>query len=279
MHWSKLGDLDVRWIHIIFLVVITWPLLNPIGLPMVVSPEVRDYAEALDALPPGSVVWIGADYHAAAAAEVNAHVVSTFKRALEKDLNIMIMTLDAEAPAILEKLLPPIAESMGKTYGVDYVNLGYNPAAAVALRAMSRDIKSASGNVDHYGNSLDDLPLMKKVPKLTKEHVDVIVSIDIGGHLGSKAYMEYVTEPLGIPLLVACSAGMTMQNMPYYRSRQMIGLLPGLAGSAQYEIWLQDPGMATAKMDAQSLGIVAFIIFLFLGNLGYLAGRSQGGTK
>ncbi len=279
MNLTKFGELDVRWIHIVFLIIITVPLLKPMGLPMVVTPEVKDYAGVIDELPPGSIVWIAPDYHAAAAAEVNAHVVSTFKRALERDLNVIIMTLYVEAPAIIEKLLPPIAESMGKTYGVDYVNLGYNPGEAVALRAMLRDIGSASGNVDHYGNSLDDLPLMKRVPKLDKDHVDLIVSIDIGGHLGSRAYMEYVTDPLGIPLLVACSAGMTMQNMPYYRSKQILGLLPGLAGSAQYEIWLQDPGIATAKMDAQSLGIVSFTILLLLGNIGYLASRSQGGRK
>lgn len=68
MDWSKFGALDVRWIYIIMLVVIIVPLFKPLGLPMSVSPEAKAYAETIDALPAGSVVWIGADYSPGSAA-------------------------------------------------------------------------------------------------------------------------------------------------------------------------------------------------------------------
>ena len=278
MDWSKFGDLDVRWIYIIMLVVIIVPLFKPLGLPMSVSPEVKAYAETIEALPAGSVVWIGADYSPGSAAENDPQLAATFKHAMKKDMKVVIVSLWDQAPDLVQSVITPIAESMGKVYGVDYVNLGYKPAAGVALRAMTRDIRDGAGNVDYKGTSLDELPLMNEVTALAKGQVDLVVSINTGSP-GYGDYLNYITDPLGIALLSAPTAGMITGQMPFYRSGQIKGMLPGLAGAAQYEYWMEEPGLACIQMDAQSLGHLVILAFILLGNIGYLASRSKGGSS
>ncbi len=276
MDWTKLTALDVRWIWLILLIVITIPLFKPLGLPIKVSPEVIDYVETIDALPKGSVIWIGADYDPGSSAENNPQLAATFKHAMKRDLKVVILSLWPGAPDLVQSVIDPIAESMGKIYGVDYVNLGYKPAGGVVLRTMTRDIRQGAGNVDHAGTPLDKLPLMQEITALTKEQVALVISINTGSP-GYGDYLNYVAEPLGIPFLSAPTMGMVTGQLPFYRSGQIKGLLPGLSGAAQYEQWLGEPGLACTQMDAQSLGHVIILAFIALGNIGYLASRSKGG--
>jgi hypothetical protein len=53
----------------------------------------------------------------------------------------------------------------------------------------------------------------------------------------------------------------------------MAGLIAGLKGAAEYELISKQPGAGLAGMDAQSAGHMLVIAFVFLCNLGLLAGR------
>lgn len=279
MNWNRLSSLDVRWIYLIFLVALVIPLFKPLGLPMSISPEVRDFATTIDSLPPGSVVWIGADYSPGSAAENNPQLAAAFRHCMMKGAKVILLELWDQAPDIVRSVVDPIAKEMGKVYGVDYVNLGYKPGGGVAVLAMTRDIITASAGVDVSGRSLSEFPLMQQVTALQKNQVQLVISINTGSP-GYADYLNYVTDPLGIPLLSCPTAGMLTGQMPFYRSKQIRGLLPGLAGAAQYEIWLKQPGNACRQMDAQSLGHVIILTFVALGNIGYFASRKQkGGTE
>ncbi|NLC15221.1 MAG: hypothetical protein GX784_02715 [Firmicutes bacterium] len=276
MKWSRLSSLDVRWIYVVFLVVLVIPMFRPLGLPMSITPEVRDYANTIESLPPGSVVWIGADYSPGSAAENNPQLAATFRHCMMKGHKVIILELWEQAPDIVRSIVDPIAREMGKVYGVDYVNLGYKPGGGVAVLAMTRDIKTASAGVDISGTKLENFPLMQQVTALQKGQVQLVISINTGSP-GYADYLNYVTDPLGIPFLSCPTAGMLTGQMPFYRSKQIRGLLPGLAGAAQYEIWLKQPGDACRQMDAQSLGHLIVLLFVALGNIGYFASRKEKG--
>lgn len=279
LDWARLSSLDVRWIYLVFLIVLLVPMFWPLGLPMSITQEVLDFANTVESLPPGSVVWIGADYDPGSSAENNPQLAAAFRHCMMKGHKVVLLELWEKGPDVVKSVVDPIAREMGKVYGVDYVNLGYKPGGGVALLAMTRDIKTAAAGVDISGASLDDFPLMKQVTALQKDQVQLVISVTTGGP-GYADYLNYVTDPLGIPFLTCPTAGMLTGQMPYYRSKQILGLLPALSGAAQYEIWLKRPGDACRQMDAQSLGHVIVLLFVTLGNLGYfMSRRKRGGVS
>jgi len=253
-------------------------MFKPMGLPMSITPEVRAFIDTMDSLESGSVVWIGADYSPGSAAENDPQLAAAFRHAMKKDLKVIILSLWDQAPDLVQKVITPIAESLGKQYGADYVNLGYKPGKGVILRAFTRDIITPSGGVDYAGSRLETMPLMQQVTALDAEQIAAVISINTGSP-GYGDYLNYITDPQGIPFLSCPTAGMITGQMPYLRSNQIRGMLPGLAGAAQYEIDRNEPGLAATQMDAQSLGHLVILVFVILGNLGQINARKEGASK
>ena len=71
--------------------------------------------------------------------------------------------------------------------------------------------------------------------------------------------------------------------MPFYLTGQIYGILNGLAGAGEYEFLLSiDYGYTYAQgpsLDAQSVGHVLILLFIIIGNIGYLLTRSKGGKS
>jgi len=64
--------------------------------------------------------------------------------------------------------------------------------------------------------------------------------------------------------------------LPYVNEQQqLVGLLGGLKGAAEYELLINKPGFATKGMDAQSVAHLIIILFILIGNIGYFATRKQ----
>ena len=59
---DRLENLDRRWVFLVMLAALVLPLFLPLDLPIRVSPEVRGFYEAIEALEPGSMVYYAADY-------------------------------------------------------------------------------------------------------------------------------------------------------------------------------------------------------------------------
>jgi hypothetical protein len=62
-------------------------------------------------------------------------------------------------------------------------------------------------------------------------------------------------------------------------SGQMIGLMSGLRGAAEYEMLLQQPSKGVAAMDALSASHLVMILFIIIGNIGYFVTKSRQGTQ
>ena len=60
---------------------------------------------------------------------------------------------------------------------------------------------------------------------------------------------------------------------PFIQSGQMIGVLGGLSGAAEYEAILKYPGKATAGMSAQSIAHLIIVVFIVFGNVVYFLSR------
>jgi hypothetical protein len=113
---------------------------------------------------------------------------------------------------------------------------------------------------------------MKEFPNLKSAKM---IFIFCTGTPGEREYIKHVTGPFNVPLADSCVSVSVPEAMPLVQSGQLLGLVAGMKGAAEYEVLVQKPGSATAGMDAQSFSHGLIIIFMILGNIGYFLTRNK----
>lgn len=272
---DRMERIDRRWIFAIQMLVFVLTIVRPVGLALEMSATTQKVMDVLDSLPPGSLVWFAADYEPAGSAEVEPSARAFARYAMKRDLKVVAASMWPEGGMMFDQLVKLMeAEFPDKKYGVDYVNLGYRPGGQVFLQQLVEDLRGAVVGVDHYGNSLDSLPLMKGVTSI--KDFKVVFGI-AEGEPGYREYIKVVTDPLKIPYVVALVAVSVSEAMPMVNSGQIAGILSGLRGAAEFEKLSENPGRAMTGMDAQSFINVTILVFIVLGNVGYFVKKRQGG--
>ena len=171
---------------------------------------------------------------------------------------------------------------MAKKYGVDYVNLGYKPGGEAVVKGLASDIRTMY-TVDLLGNDIDSIEMMKDVKNLLD--LDFIFSLS-AGYPGSKEWVQFACDPLGIPMSTGCTSIQVTDIIPYVENDQIKGILSGMPGAAEYEQLVQDalnergivvsPGKASINMAAQSMAHVVIVLLIILGNITYYLTRKSG---
>ena len=83
--------------------------------------------------------------------------------------------------------------------------------------------------VDLLGNDIDDLEIMEDVENLLD--FDFIFSLS-AGYPGSKEWVQFATDPLGIPMSTGCTSIQVTDIIPYVENDQIKGILSGMPGAA-----------------------------------------------
>ncbi len=271
---EKLMNLDRRIIYLTMLVLVSLPLLNPLGIPLDISKGTRDVFEQLDALQPGQRVLFSINYDPTSAADIAPQAKVMLEHLMSKNVKVALVCFSAAGPAIIEGLIAPHLEA-GKVYGEDLVNLGFIAGAETAIRNFGRDV-IGTAKADYYGTDLRELPIMEGIKDVRDFE---LVFVFHGYNPGVQEWVRQVQGALGIRLLAGVVSVSVPEVMPFYTSGQLSGLTQGLRGAAEYELLAQRPGGAVAKMDAQSLGHLTIIFFILVGNIGFLATRKKSKEK
>ena len=270
-----LNKLDRRWIYLLLILVILYPLVKPIGMPISVSEWTEAFYAEVEKLQPGDVVVLGVDYTPSGGPDVHPQVVALFDHLMKKDAKVIGISFIDTGPPQLQEILDTYMEGRGKTYGVDFVNLGYLPGNETAIAAFAGDMKRAAP-VDFFGTKVESIPIMKDV----KDMHDVKVVAEFAtGVPGPSEWIRQVGQNYPVTMLCGVVTVMGPQSEPYYQSGQLKGLLSGSRSAAEYEVRSGTPGKAAAGMDAQSLGHMVIIFAIGLGNLAYFLSNKKGGGK
>lgn len=271
---SKIANIDRRILYVLLLAVIAFALVSPVGLAITVSPESQKLYNAIQAVPDGSYVYLGFEFDASAIPELMPAAKIAIRQLMDKNCKIVAGSMwqmggDMAAQAF-DAIMP---DYPGKQYGVDWVNLGYRPGQAIVLDQANQSIAQAFTNVDFGSkNQLSSLPMMANFQSLKDAKFILIFET---GTPGTAEYIKTTTGPLNIPLGVSCVAVDAPGVMPYIASGQVVGGFLGMKGAAEYETLMKKPGSATAGMDAQSFAHALIILFIILGNVGYLIERKS----
>jgi hypothetical protein len=262
-------------------VAVSVPILFNISFSEKATPIVKAVYDKIENLPPGSKILISYDFDPAMAVEVNPMTDAFIRHAMVKGHKIYFMGLWATGQPIIATAIDSIikVEFPGKRDGIDYINLGYKAGGTGVLNVIITDIRKMF-LADVNGVDLDSVAIMNGIKSL--RDMDFILAIG-GGLPGVKEWILFAGDPGHIPIAGGAAAVSTPLLYPYY-PRQLLGLLGGIKGAAEYDSELKrnyprfdktaQPGIK--MMGPQTMAHLVIMAFIIIGNISFFVMRRKG---
>ncbi len=268
----QIGNIDRRWIFIIIAIVVVIPLLVPIGLPIRATDTSRDVFEAIESLPKGSKVLLSIEYSPSTKPENHPMAISILRHLFRNDHIVYVTCLWPDGQFMAQDALNQVAEGeYGKKYGKDYVLLGYRPGGEAVVKGIVSNIRKLY-SVDAKQTKIDEIPIMNGITNF--KDFAFLFSVS-AGYPGTIEWVQYAADPTGVPMSSGVTSIQVNEVMPYVQSGQMVGVLAGMPGAAEYESLIGQKGSATSGMDAQSIAHLVIVLFIILGNAAFFLERQR----
>jgi hypothetical protein len=152
------------------------------------------------------------------------------------------------------------------TYGVDYVNLGFQSGNEFVIQRMGSDFKSMFPS-DFTGTPYDSLPLVRNVKNFS--NIDYSFNLS-AGYPGTKEWVLIGVDQYGFKMGAGNTAVQATSMYPYVRTGQLKGILGGMSGAAEFELITKYTAKGTKFMLSQSFAHVVVVIFIIIGNVAYI---------
>jgi hypothetical protein len=257
--WSKRTNQD-RTIFTIYLILISIPFLNPLGLPFPIDEAARDAFYELDDIEPGGIIILNSEAGFASYAEIAPGELAVYRHAFqmvrEKGCKIITFSRNIEGNKLTEQYIEA-TDTSGLTYGEDWVELGYISGGEEVLSAVVDDLPKIAP-VDRFGNKYQEIPLLQNVEGIADyAYMYYSTASDMPPYArqwGQKA------QDRGIPIVMNILSGSIPLAIPYVRAGTMTAYLNSLIGGASYEKLLERPGLGISLLDAQSMAHIWAIL-------------------
>lgn len=269
----RVGGLDRRFIYLLVLVAVGIPTFFSVPSVVAPTPPVTRVFQRIEALPPGSVVWMPFDLWASNRAEIEPGALAVLRHLFARGHRVVASSLIPDGASICEAVLGRAAAERHKVYGTDYVMLGYKAGSATIIKQACGNLDSA-WPTDARGTPLGRLPLTRSLHGL--RDADLVFAVCDNNLLD--AYAAIVATEHGKPLAGVTNAVMMPILSPYLDAGQISGLVGGLRGGAEYETLTGRPGDATDGMTAQSTMHLLIAALIIIANLSYAAERRRAGS-
>lgn len=268
---AKLEKLDRRIIYLIITIAVIVPFFFRMGLPITISPEVKAVYDYIDGLTPSDYVFLSGDYDPQVDAELSPMFDAVVRHCFEKNIRVIVANVyNLQGIGLVEPRLKKWAEKYHKVYGVDYVFLGWKIGGSLLIMGMGENFNK-TWEMDYYGTRLDDMPITKNI----KNYDDISLVVDFCGSGVYNAWITFAYVQYHQKIAAGITAVMAADAYPQLQAGQLIGLLGGLRGAAEYEQLIKHPALGSAGMEAQSWAHIAIILFIILGNIGYYAAKKK----
>ena len=268
----KIGSIDRRWIFLIIAAVVIVPLLIPVGLPIRPTDTTKNVYDSIEKLPVGSKVLLSVEYSPSTRPENHPMTISILRHLFKNDHKVFITCLWPDGQFMAQDAINQVAkQEFNKTYGIVYVFLGFRPGNEAVVKDIVSNLRKLY-TVDVYQKKIDEIPLMKGINNF--KDFDFLFSSS-AGFPGTIEWVQYASDPTGIPMASGVTSIKVNEVMPYVQAGQMVGVLAGMPGAAEYEALINQKGSATSGMDAQSVAHLVIVLFIILGNVSFFIERNR----
>jgi len=279
MDIERLRRIDRRWIFLLMAAGVWIPLLFRPVITVKPSPIVAAIFEKIESLPEGSKVLLSFDYGPSTVPENQPMAEAIARHVLHRRLKLYMdaawATGQAQAEQCIESVIRTDFED--RVYGEDWVHLGYKAGNQGMINAILGGIRNLY-TTDVAGKSVDEIPMMRDVQGLR----DMSLIVDIGSGLpGVKEWIQFAGDPGNIPVAGGVTAVEALLLYPYY-PRQLLGLMGGLQGAAEYEAALVEKypeyltdSKALTIMGPQYVAHLLIVVLIVLGNVAFFAQKRR----
>ena len=273
-------EVDRRIIFLFIALSVAAPILFPMTFSEKATAVVKAVYDKVEMLPDGSHVLISFDFDPAMAPEVQPMANAISRHALSRGHKVIFMSLFATGQALLTQSLQEVVVGGFPELeeGKDYVNLGYKAGNEGVLNVIITNFKKMFPT-DVNNIPYDSIEVLNSI-KSCKD-LDLVVSIG-GGKPGVKEWVLFVGDPGQVPIAAGVAAVVAPQMYPYY-PKQILGILGGIKGAAEYESELVKHYPRFADMDTpglrmmgpQTLAHMVIMIFIVIGNLSFFVAKRR----
>jgi len=229
--WYHSTEIQEYMMYILVILLSAVLLINPISFPLKITDETVDFIAAIENVPDGGIMlW---DESSGVTGYYTHGQISLYRlffdQAKERGVKIIFISTCVDGPmagAMINKQLE-IQDTTGLTYGVDYVNLYWQPGFEIVLAAIAKDIRTVT-NVDAYGTLVSELPLMQDI-----ETEDIDLFAYSCGVSCDPWMRQWV--PLGKPIIMQGGYSLIAQAMGYITSGAIDAYLNGGMGYVEME--------------------------------------------
>ena len=275
---EKLLSLDRRWIFLIIAIVVLIPAVLKISVPVsTISNATQQFYDTIEGLEVDQVVMISLDYGPSSMAELQPQLTALLHHCFSKKLKVIGFNwIIPESVLLGQREFERVAKLHQKNYGDDYCYLGYKPGGLPNLLDMGKDITIVYPK-DVHNTMLSDIPMMKSI----KNYDDISLVIDLASVGAPPVWINYVYGRFQQTLALGVTGVMISELYPALDAGQIVGILPGLLGAAEYENLIQKAGYSSEGGDgATGMGIQSFlhlvlILIIVFCNFAFLIDRRR----
>jgi len=285
--FDRMMSFDRRWVFLFLALVCVITYVAKFSVPIVTTYEVESIYNRVESLNEGDILFLGIDYDPNALAELHPMAYAIAEHAFRKKLKVLFVTLSQNGPGMADQAIRDLTDSLrqDRTYngvfypgreivnGEDYVFLGYKPYPGLVILGMGQNFRIPFPT-DYYGTPLDSIPMMKGV--LNYDQVKCVIDLAAGNV--ADMWIVYGAGRYNVPLALGMTGVMGADYYPFLNSGQVFGLMGGLLGAAQYEQLADNPGPAKDGMRIQLYAHITIILFILMGNIGFLVTRRKNGV-
>lgn len=266
-----------RVIYALVAAAVIFPYIQAIPIPFTPSEEVVDVYNRIDALEPGSHVLLAFDFDPSSRPELHPMAMALLRHCFKKDVIPVVMTHWPAGVNLAKEICTSAAKDAKQRWGKerasgrDYVLLGFRPGGTDLVLMMGENLKRAFAK-DYYGQPTEGMKALDGVDKL--KDFDFFIDIAAGGTV--EMWIAYGTDRHNVPMAAGVTAVMGPDMYPFMDSKQIVGMLGGLRGAADYEKLLDWDDSGTRGMQAQSITHLLIISLIVLANVRYFLRRRKG---
>ncbi|HNX36859.1 MAG TPA: hypothetical protein PKI15_00735 [Candidatus Cloacimonadota bacterium] len=231
--FERIQKLDRRYIYIVVALAIIIPLMVPYNSDNVTTAPSENLYQMIDSFAgrEDRAVLLSITHDASTMPELYPMEVAILRHCFERNVKVFTLTWYASSAPIIDYAINNVKEEFPDIKsGVDYCNFGYKPIPLPLVIGMGDNIANTM-NTDAEGRKLENLPIMKGITNYNEMNLVV----EFSGSVAGMTWITYARPKFGLNVAVGVTAVMAADEYPYLQSGQMIGMLSGLKGAAEYE--------------------------------------------
>ncbi|TYB30447.1 MAG: hypothetical protein FXF47_09145 [Candidatus Mcinerneyibacterium aminivorans] len=242
MNWEKIGDFLLSFkkksIYLGMFILVSIPLIMKMSTRTYITEEVESIYDKVEEVyeynqenpNDKQAIFVSIDFAPSSKAETSPMLNALLRHAFMRDIPVLGWAGVRTAADYGIERLNSVAKEYGKKYGEDYIYLGIAYPFLQAVLSLNSDVRIFS-STDYYGTDTYEIPIMKQFHSYN--NIGLLVSISSTSL--SELYIQYSNTLFDQDVAAGVTAVNAARLYPYLQSDQLVGMMGGLKGAAEYE--------------------------------------------